>query len=410
MPEFLEILPPSLALNSLLKVLPEPHIDTEIIDVSLSLGKVTALDVFSPEALPAFTRSTMDGYAVCSTDTFGTSETLPGYLTLVGEVPMGATPGFSIKTGEAALIHTGGMLPIGADAVLMLEYTQASRPGEIEVLRAVAAGENLVLKGEDVAEGQIIIPRGTRVRPAEIGGMMALGITCLAVFRSPKIAVISSGDEVIPANSFPQPGQVRDINSHSLGALIIQNGGEPVFYGVVPDRKEALESSLNIALSECDMVVITAGSSASQRDLTSSVIDSMGRPGVLVHGINIRPGKPTILAICQNKPIIGLPGNPVSALVIAGLFVVPVIDRLLGMKKRPQQQVPARLTVNLSSAAGREDWVPVTLEEKQGMMYANPVFYKSNLIFSLVRADGLAYISAPLNGMAVGDLVQVFLL
>jgi molybdopterin molybdotransferase len=417
MPEFLELLPPGDALARLLQHLPQGQPQVETIDTARSLGRVTAQPVMSPERLPAFARTTVDGYAVRAKDTFGASESLPAYLTLVGEVPMGSAPGFAVGAGQAALIHTGGMLPDGADAVVMLEYTQVARPGEVEVLRAVAPGENELRAGEDVEIGQQVVPQGVRLRPAEIGGLMALGLTRVPVAKQPNIAILSSGDEVVNPDQAVNPGQVRDVNSFTLSALVEKHGGCPRRYGIIADRREDMRGALQRALEDCDAVIITAGSSASTRDLTAEIIDEMGPPGVLVHGVNVKPGKPTILAVCKDaggtqKPVIGLPGNPVSALVIAGLFVVPVIERLQGLRADGQARpaVPARLSVNLPSQAGREDWVPVRLSAGADGYRADPIFYKSNLIFTLAQADGMLHIPPDATGLEAGSWIQVVLL
>jgi molybdopterin molybdotransferase len=417
MPEFLELLPPAEALAQLLRHLPIVSPPVELVETAEALGRVTAGAVIAPEPLPAFSRSTVDGFAVRARDTFGASDSLPAYLLLAGEVPMGAAPAFSLAPGQAALIHTGGMLPEGADAVVMLEYTQAARPGEIEVLRTAAPGENELRAGEDVQVGQQVLPGGARLRPAEIGGLMALGITRLEVTRAPRVGILSSGDEVVPPEQPVQPGQVRDINSYTLSALIQRHGGCPLRYGIIPDRREDLRAALRQALLECDLVVVTAGSSASTRDLTAELIDEMGAPGVLVHGVNVKPGKPTILAVCGGahgpaKAVIGLPGNPVSALVIAGLFVVPLVERLQGlMLDRPRAALSAHLTTNVPSQAGRGDWLPVRLVLAEGGGYrAEPIFYKSNLIFTLAQADGLVHIPPAATGLEVGAEVQVVLL
>jgi molybdopterin molybdotransferase len=315
-----------------------------------------------------------------------------------------------LSRGQCALIHTGGMLPEGGDAVVMVEYTQSVRPQEVEILRAVAIGENVLKIGEDVAFGQEVIPAGTRLRPAEIGGLMALGMTRIQTARPPRVGILSSGDEVVPPSSELQAGQVRDINAYTLSSLVTASGAVPVRYGIIPDSVEEMRRAVRKAWQENDLVVVTAGSSASTRDLTAQVIDEIGSPGVLVHGVNVRPGKPTILAVCDGKAMIGLPGNPVSALVIAGLFVVPVIEALLGLKKlRPRPSVQARLTINLSSQSGREDWVAVRLLEENGSLQAEPVFGKSNLIFTLVQADGLIHIPPDANGLSAGHQVEVYL-
>lgn len=413
MPEFLTLLPPEEARRLLLSHLPALEPDSETISVVHALNRVLAEDILAPQPLPDFERSTVDGYAVRAQDTFGASDSLPAYLTLIGEVPMGAAPAFEIGAGQCALIHTGGMLPAGADAVVMLEYTQPARENEIEISRAVATGENLIHIGEDVAQGQLILPKGTRLRPAEIGGLMALGLTSVRAARAVNVGLISTGDEVVDPSLSPRPGQIRDINSYSLGALVEKSGGVAKRYGIVRDQVQALKEAAAKALSECDAVVITAGSSASTRDMTAEVIHSLGQPGVLVHGINTRPGKPTILGVCQGKAVIGLPGNPVSALVNGYLFLVPLIEKLLGVRPRPKAMVQARLTVNLPSQAGREDWWPVKLiaqpASSAAVYAADPIFGKSNLIFTLAAADGLLRIAPEATGLSAGEMVEVML-
>ncbi|MGZ6347830.1 MAG: molybdopterin molybdotransferase MoeA [Anaerolineales bacterium] len=419
--------------------MPDKTPGIEEIDTTSGRGRVLSVDIHSPHPLPEFPRAAVDGYALVARDSFGASEAMPGYLTQVGEVPMGDASKFSISPGTCALIHTGGMLPDGADSVIMLEYTQlihkddgiktiernpltliplAGNP-EVEILRPVAKGENIIRIGEDVAVGDIVLTAGTRLRPVEIGGCMALGLTRLQVSTKPLIGIISTGDEVVPAYQNPHPGQVRDINSHALAALVEKAGGNPVLYGIIPDTLDLLKKAAEKALVECEAVVFTAGSSASARDMTAQVINSLGTPGVLVHGVNIRPGKPTILAVCNGKAVIGLPGNPVSALVIAGLFVVPVIQKLLGLKKFPPHPIiMAKITVNIPSQAGREDWVAVKLVPTSTIPLsvgfdnwrAEPVFGKSNLIFSFAAADGLVRIPQESTGISAGETVEVQLL
>jgi len=409
MPEFLELLPPKLALDLFLSHLTSTHLESEVIPTQEALGRVTISAIQSPELLPAFARSTVDGYAVRAGDTYGAGESQPGYLVLVGEIPMGASSTISLKLGESALIHTGGMLPEGADAVVMLEHTQTVGESEIEITKSVAKGENTLEAGEDVQIGQIVIPAGKQLRPADLGGLTALGLTNVMVRRKPRIAILSSGDEVIPPSQSPQPGQVRDINSTTLSSLVSRAGGEPVYYDIVPDRQEDLESSLAKALTECDAAVITAGSSASTRDYTAAAISKMGEPGVLVHGVNVKPGKPTIFAVCNGKPVVGLPGNPVSALVIAWLFVEPLIRQMLGYRTLPVlPSIRAKLTANVPSLAGREDYVPVRLQLVGGQLTAEPIFFKSNLIFSLAQSDGLICIPADATGYSAGTDVEVY--
>ena len=410
MPEFLSLQTPNEALNLLLQRI-QIHIVSEEIATETALGRVTAQPILSPFPLPSFSRSAVDGYAVRAQDTFGASDSLPAYLRLIGEIPMGTESRFSIGLAECCLVHTGGMLPDGSDSVVMLEQTQIVSSDEVEILRPVATNENVLLKGEDVKDGELVIPAGVRLRPAEIGGLMALGQVAVRVVKKPIVAIISTGDEVVAPSDELTPGKVHDINSYSLSALIEASGAIPVRYGIVPDKLETLQSVAKQALQECDLVVITAGSSASSRDLTAEVINNLGQPGVLVHGVNIRPGKPTILAVCEGKAIIGLPGNPVSALVIASLFLVPTIKFLLGDRdSKPNPYIEAKLTVNIPSQTGREDWIPVEIIQTEEGNFANPLFSKSNLIFSLSRADGLISIPPASTGLDSGAIVHVYLM
>ncbi len=411
MPEFLSLVSPEDAFSLLINQL-DPVIKSRTMATEKSLGKINALDIISPQDLPDFRRSTVDGYALLAKDSHGASETLPAYLKLAGEVMMGGSPEFSISAKKCALIHTGGMLPEGTNAVIMLEDTQSLPSGEIEIFRGVAPGENVIEVGEDVSKGEVVIPKGTRLRSAEIGGLMALGITTLETVKPPVFAIISSGDEVIPPDQKPKPGEVRNINSFTLGTLIEEYGGEFIHYGIIPDNRQAMTNALENALRDCDHLIVTAGSSASSRDLTAEIMNNLGDPGVLVHGISIKPGKPTILALAGEQIMIGLPGNPVSALVVAKILVGPIIEVYLGIEnRRPSPSTPALLTVNVASQAGREDWIPVQLSETSpGEYRAEPIFGRSNLIFVLAKADGLVKIPSAVTGLDAGASVIVLLL
>jgi len=409
MPEFLRLVSPAEALAKWLKALPESASrEIENLDTPSALGRVLAEDVVAPHPLPSFARSTVDGYAVRAEDTFGAGPSAPSYLRLVGEVPMGRISDIHLQTGQAALVHTGGAIPDGANAVVMLEDTQTVPGGEIEVLGALGIGKNVIRLGEDIQQGEKVLEIGQRLRPQEIGGLMALGRTRVSVFRRPRVAILSTGDEVVPAEAEPRPGQVRDINSHTLAALVLRSGGEPIPFGILPDDPEALFQAAQGAKASSDLIIITAGSSASARDNTAEVVRRLGSPGVLVHGLSIKPGKPAILGVVDGSPVIGLPGNPVSALVVAGLLVTPMLRRL-GGDNRPviAAAIPARLAVNVPSEAGREDYIPARLEGSPEGWIADPVFGKSNLIFTLVRADGLIRIPANTTGLPEGSRVDV---
>ncbi len=406
MPELFTLIPPDQALHTLFQNLPV-QVQAEIRPTAEALGRVTAESLRSPAVLPAFPRSTMDGYAVRAADTYGASESLPAYLNLVGEVPMGQAATVQVGAGETVIVHTGGMIPPGADGVVMVERTQKLSDDEVEVLRPVAVGENVLQVGEDVAQGDEILPAGHRIRPQDLGGLLAVGLTEVAVARQPRVAIIATGDEVVPPDQPPGPGQVRDVNSYTAAAQTRQAGGLPLLLGVIPDDFESLRQVARRGLDQADVVVLSAGSSVSFRDMTSQVIDQLGQPGVLVHGIGLKPGKPTILSVCAGKPVFGLPGNPVSAMVVFDLIVRPTLWRLQGGRPPTRSRVPARLARNVSSVTGRMQVVPVRLAEREGELWADPVFGKSNLIFTLVKADG--HITVPLDqaGLAAGEKVDV---
>ena len=408
--ELFTVVTPAQALQ-LLAHLPPGPLGVETVPLAEALDRVLAEDLIAPVSLPAFARSTMDGYAVRAADTFGASEGLPAYLTVVGEVPMGCAPTVVVGPGQAALIHTGGMLPPGADAVVMVEKTQKLAEHEIEVLGPVAPGENVLQVGEDIALGSTVLTAGQRLRPQDLGGLAAVGITQVSVARRPRVAILATGDEIVPSERAPGPGQVRDVNTATLAGLVRRAGGLPLPLGIAPDRFEALEAAARQGLEQADALVLSAGSSVSTRDMTAEAIRRLGAPGVLVHGVSIRPGKPTILAVAGGKPVFGLPGNPVSALTVAGLFLLPTLWHLQGCPALPPTPRRwARLARNIPSAPGREDYVPVCLEERQGDLWADPVFGKSNLIYTLVRADGLVVVPLDAGGLQAGERVEVRLL
>lgn len=384
-----------------------PQVRVERVATADALHRVLAEQLTSPQNLPEFPRSTVDGYAVAAADTYGATPGLPALFTVVGEVPMGKAATFEIGPGEAALVHTGGMIPPGADAVVMIENTQRVNADDIEVFQPVAEGQNVVQVGEDVRIGQPILTPGHRMRPQDIGGLMALGITAIDVAAPPIVGVISTGDEVVAPDQSTRPGQVRDINSYSLAALAERAGARALRYGIIPDDRKALEAVAGRAMQECDMIVFSAGSSVSYRDMTVDVINTLGAPGVLVHGVSVKPGKPTILAVCDGKAVFGLPGNPVSAMVIFDLFITPAICALLGTNAPPQTKVNARLARNLASDTGREDYVQVRLEQRDDGLWAIPVLGKSNLIYTLVNAEGVVKIPLDSSGIRAGEWVTV---
>lgn len=412
MPEFFTVLSPADALDKLWRHLPVRPAGEEFAAADAT-GHVTLNSIRAPESLPAQARAMMDGYAVRAADTYGASQTLPGYLNLIGEVPMGRPPRFGLARGQVALVHTGGMLPDGADAVVMLEVTQAARASEIEVLKAVAPGENILRVGEDIEAGAEVLPAGQWLRPQDVGALAALGIVTVTVARQPRVAILATGDEIVPPDAAALPGQVRDVNTYTLAGQVMQAGGVPLRRGIVPDNYDALLDAARTALQEADALVLSAGSSVSARDLTARVAGALGAPGVLVHGVAVKPGKPTLLAVADGKPVFGLPGNPVSTMVIADLFVLPTVYRLQGCLHPPARPtVMARLTHNLSSQTGRVDYVPARLRynpeaSEAEVPTAEPVFGKSNQILTLVFADGMIVVPMDTTGLAAGEIAAV---
>ena len=407
MTEFFNVLAPDDALKTLLGRL-APDVEAESVPTADSLGRTTAVSITSPEDLPAFPRSTMDGYSVRASDTFGATESMPAYLEVVGEVPMGAVPQTKLAAGQAAEAYTGGMLAEGADAVVIVEHTQPVDDSSIEVLGPVAQGENVVQVGEDVRRGDTVLPASHVVRVQDIGGLLALGVTEIAVARRPRVSIVSTGDELVVPERTPGPGQVRDTNTYTISALVQSVGGVAVPIALVEDDYEAQFTAASEGLEKGDMLVFSAGSSVSARDLTAKVLGNLGEPGVLVHGISFKPGKPTIIGLVDGKPVFGLPGNPVSAAVVFDMLVRPTIYALSGCESPPEPlRVKARLLRDVASTAGRQDRVQVKLVQDNGELAAEPVFGKSNLIYTLIRADGSITVPLDSGGLYAGEEVEV---
>jgi molybdopterin molybdotransferase len=384
---------------------PGHRTDTETVRLADALHRVPADAVRSPAALPGFTRSTVDGFAVRAADTFGASEGLPSYLDLLGAVRMGAAPDVALRPGGCVAVPTGAALPDGADAVVMVEYTAETVPGTIEMTRPVAAGAGLVRADEDVAAGVPLIPGGRPLRAAELGLLAAAGVSSVTVHRRPRIAIVSTGDEVVPPDTVTLgPAQVRDATASALAGLVTDAGGVPVYAGIVPDERGALEKTLAVVLADSDLVVVSAGSSVGARDETTGAVSALGT--VWCHGLAIKPGKPTLLAECRGVPVVGLPGNPLSALVVFRLVGVPLVWSLAGCPSPPPEpSTRARLSRNLASAAGRLDVVQVVVRDG----VAEPLFGPSALLSVLTRADGYVVVPEPATGLDGGTEVEVIL-
>ena len=407
MPEFFNVRSPSQAFEDL-----RPHLSTicesEVAPTASSLGRVIAEEIRSPEDLPSFPRSSMDGFSVRARDTFGASETLPALLEVVADIPTGRSVETTLKPGQTAVAYTGGMLADQADAVVIVERTQPADNRSIEVLRPVAPGENVIHAGEDVRAGGLLFQLGHAIRPQDIGGLLALGIIDVSVLRRPRVAIVSTGDELVSPDTRPERGQIRDINTYTIAARVTQCGAEPVAVGLVPDEyAPQLEAARN-GIDSADMLVFSAGSSLSSRDMTAAVFNQLGEPGVLLHGISIKPGKPTIVALADGKPLFGLPGNPVSALVVFDLLVAPTIYVLSGASPQSiANTVKAILSDDIPSESGREDYIPVKLSSSNSLISAKPVFGKSNLIYTLINSDGIVQVPANSGGLYAGQKVSV---
>ena len=359
--------------------------------------------VRAAHALPGFARATVDGYAVRAADTYGASDGLPGYLEILGAVRMGAPVDLALRPGGAVAIPTGGMLPAAADAVVMVEFTQETMPGTIEIHRAVAPGEGVVRADEDAKTDDQLVPAGRPLRAHDLGLLAAAGVTTLAVRARPQVVIFSTGDEVVPfETAVLAPGQVRDACSLPLAGLVREAGGEPLLAGIVPDDPAKLRLAISEAMTGADVIVITAGSSVGSRDETAAVVASLGEPGIFCHGLAVQPGKPTLLAECDGVPILGLPGNPRSALVVFRLIGIPLIRLVGGWETTvPEPTTPARLSQDVASVAGRLDIVQVRLNDG----VAEPIFGKSALLSMLSAADG--YVTIPEEATGIGADTEV---
>lgn len=383
---------------------------TEVRPLEDALHYILAEPVTAAENVPGFDRSTVDGYAVRANDTYGSSESMPGFLTMVGEVKMGEIAAVPVEQGEAIYVPTGGMLPPKSDSVIMIEHCE-DIDGLLNTYKQVAPGENVIRTGEDIKEGEVLLAAGVKLRPQELGAIASLGITEVTVFRRLKVGYLSSGDEIVPFQTKTlEVGQIRDINYLTIAGLVKEWDVEFVYGGIVKDDFEIFQQKARELYSEVDCLVLSGGSSVGAKDYTTEVIQSLGDPGVFVHGISIKPGKPTILAVADGKPVIGLPGHPASAMIIFRLFGERILKKLSGERiERKPDRVYARITKNIPSAPGRSDYIRVKLAEKDDEWWAEPIIGKSGLITTLVKSDGIVEILSAKEGILQGEYVPVIL-
>ena len=398
----------SLLLSQIGKIKP----GTERLPLEKCLDRVCASQVVSPEDLPPTDRSTMDGFAVIAADTFGASQSMPGYLDIRGEVIMGAAPEGKISRGSCFKIPTGGLVPVGADAVVMHEHTVPVDSQVVEIIKPVGSGANLIRKGDDIREGAVAVQQGQLLRPQELGLLAGLGITEVEVYTPLEVAVISTGDEIVDYRERPSVGQIRDINSIVLNSLVRRCGAQVSDYGIVSDDENSFFTTVENAIADNSLVLFSGGSSVGMRDLGEQAIERIGNPGILVHGVSLKPGKPVIIGLCDGTPVFGLPGHPVSAMVCFDFFVRPAIEVLSGVTPSTLDNQPAlkaRLQRNINSAAGRLDVVRVALEADEGELLARPVLGKSGAISTLSQAHGYFLIDEDSQGVSTNDIVDVYL-
>lgn len=378
--------------------------EKELVPLGEARERILYEEICAAEFVPGFNRSTVDGFAVRAADTFGCSDAMPALLTLDGEISMGERAHRPLEAGGCVAVPTGGAVPPAADAVVMLEYTEQYGDGTVGISKPAAPGANLIFKGDDVSPGKIVLSAGRRLTAQDIGALAAMGVVEVPVCRRPVVGILSTGDELVPVEQRPEEGQVRDVNSAMLRALMEDSGAMVRSYGIVPDREELLGRAVETARKDCDVVVISGGSSVGMKDAACRVIEAQGK--LLFHGIAMKPGKPTIFGKVDGKPVIGLPGHPVAAFFVAQLFVRPLLARLTGRMLR-SFPVPAVLTETVSANHGRAQYTGVFLTERDGTLYARPIRGKSGLITALAGSDGYFCIPRDCEGVAAGETVSV---
>ncbi|MBI4510108.1 MAG: molybdopterin molybdotransferase MoeA [Deltaproteobacteria bacterium] len=383
-------------------------VDVETVNLQEADGRVCATDIRAREDMPSSARAAMDGYAVRAKDTFGASDAVPSFLRVRGSVPMGDVFPDSVGAGEAVGISTGGVVPLGADAVVMVEYTSEGEGDELEIHKGVAPGENVIRPAEDIRKEDVVIPAGRRLRPQDVGALAAFGIPQLTVYRRPRVAILSTGNEIVAPTETPRPGQVRDVNQYALAAQAKKDGACVLLGGVARDDAAEIAARCAGLLEQSDMLILSGGSSVGVRDLTASVLEGLGAE-ILFHGISVRPGKPTILSRVGKKPVLGMPGVPVSALVIYDMFVRPLTWRMGGERDREEwpARVKARMTRRVPSVAGREDYLRVRLISRNGETWAEPIMGGSAIISTMLKANGYVVIPSHAEGVAEGEDVEV---
>jgi molybdenum cofactor synthesis domain-containing protein len=374
---------------------------TEGVAIDDAVNRVLAEDVVAKMNVPPFTRSAMDGYAVKAKDTFDAGQFKPQVFKVIGELHAGENPSKKIKSGECIQISTGAVMPEGADSVIMVEDTE--REGnEVKVFKSITPGTNIGKMGGDIKEGAVILKAGIMLDAGKVGVIASQGLSKIKVYEKPRIAIIPTGEEVVQGGKKLQPGQLYDINSHTISALVNASGGVPVRIDIAGDKAEELRAAVKEALKS-DIVVLSGGSSVGERDLLVDVIDMWGE--ILFHGVQVKPGKPTIFAMIEGKPLMGMPGYPTSCLINSYLFLVPAIRKLANLPQRSGDTVKAKLSRRVPGSTGRRQFLTVKLVGDEAVS----VFKESGAITSIAEADGYIEIPENIDMLEKGQIVTVTL-
>jgi molybdopterin molybdotransferase len=407
--DFFNVVSVEEARRRVMNVFKDYTFEREAISLLESTNRILGEDIVSQIDVPEFNRSTVDGYAIKSKESHGASESMPSLFNIIGEVHMGEISKYNIKSGEAVYVPTGGMVPEGADGMVMIENTEKLDESTLMVYKSISFNENMILKGDDIKIGEIALKRGRRITPEAIGVLAALGISQVKVYKKPRFYIISTGDEIIDLDEKLEMGKIRDINSYTLYSLITRLGGEVVGRSIVRDDYELLKAKVEKAIAISDIVLISGGSSVGTRDYTAQVIDSFKGKGVFVHGMSIKPGKPTIAGEGEGKLIFGLPGHPVSSIIVFKVLVEYYIRQKMGIIDFIPK-TKAVMDFNFPSSPGRETYQMVKLKEKDGKLYATPNFGESGMITLLADADGYIVIKSYEEGIYKGEEREVYLL
>lgn len=390
------------ALSMFLKALKPKRLGAERVSVEEALGRVAAEDILAPDDLPSVDRSAVDGYAVRSEDTSEASQFKPKKLRLIHRGAVGR--------GQAMRIWTGNPLPRGATAVIMLEQTRQLKGGSIEVITAVTPGENVSRKAEDIKKGEVAVQSGARLQPHHIGFVVALGITNINVVRKPRIALLSTGNELVEFGRKPRTDQVVNSNRFVIAGLCQESGAEPLYLGIAKDNEDEIGKLIIDGLEKADVVITTGGTSVGEADLVPIVVSKLSKPGIIVHGVAMRPGMPTALGILKGKPIFILSGNPVAAIIGFEVFARPTIQKLLGVEDEPRPMARAKLTKRVAGALGRRVYLRVKAFEKAGELFAEPIRTRGSALYStMTKANGFVIIPEDLEGLDESETVTVHL-